>query len=410
MINGHQNQQDKKLKRYSKWMLAIVVMFTATFTFHAEDADAARNNRVRQRSKVVKRSAGVRKIVKHNNPSGVFALYQNAHFGYAKCLPKLTEPANTILKRNGIQTIGANDKERAALALGIAQVERLLNKPIPPNYRYHYQWKNASGAWNSGLSRVGFVTVKRPTGSPKGTLTGRMMHELGHRFGHADGNKLYNEYRSHMRGKKCVVSTYCLKSLNEEFAEVFEAYIVNPDFLAKHCPDSYSFFKNKVFRNPENLLASCEDPNSILDEDVDDQDDTEEQHDEEEIDGNPDFIKLPEWGPYPATNPRTLQPILNQDGQVVTEPVTVIKEVPVETATVDQAAAANPAAVVKEAQNEESIQGIIKADQQATSNQTQGAAEVAPATTAVQSQDGQWKGYVLPEGSKIPVPTSRPQK
>lgn len=401
MMNDQQHQQGPNIKRCSKWFLALTLIFTATFTLHAEDSEAARRKQVRQVRQVRKmpapRSAKLRKVVKHNNPSGVYALYQNAHFGYAKCLPKLTEPTQRVLNRNGIRTFGANEKEKTALARGIAQVERLLGRPLPENYRYHYQWIYASGAWNSGLTKAGFVTLKRPKDSPKGTLTGRMMHELGHRFGHADSGKLYNEYRSHMRGKKCVVSTYCLKNLNEEFAEAFEAYIVNPDFLAKHCPDSFAFFKNKVFRNSSALLASCEDPNSILDQDVDDEDDASEQHDEEEIDANPNFMKLPETGPIPVMDPRKLEPIVTQDGSVITQPVTVIS---VETAQ---------------------TQGAEAAQQQPATSTTTATEEAAKATISTETsqaavpadnsaQDSEWKAHIPAEGVKIPVPVPRPQK
>ncbi|KHD87303.1 MAG: hypothetical protein OM95_15295 [Bdellovibrio sp. ArHS] len=248
-----------------------------------------------------------RKSANKGTPAGVFALYQNPLFGYGKCLPRLVESADQVLDRNGIDTHKASEQERIALAKGIAQVERLLGKPIPGDYQYDYQWIDASGAWNSGISRRGFVTVKRPRGSPKGQLTGRMMHELGHRFGHANNNENYNEYRQHMRGKKCMITTYCGKSLNEEFAEVFEAYIVNPDFLAKHCPDSYAYFKNKLFRNPEALNVSCEDPDSILDHDDDDDVNAVEDSDEEQIDESKEFkTLLPELVPIPKPKPSFL--------------------------------------------------------------------------------------------------------
>ncbi|KYG68956.1 hypothetical protein AZI87_06950 [Bdellovibrio bacteriovorus] len=284
------------IKLVSKGLLALALLLSAGLTFHTVESEAARKQT---------RKSAARAVRNKGTPAGVFALYQNPVFGYGKCLPRLVESADTILNRNGIDTVKANDKEKIALAKGVAQVERLLGQPIPRDYQYDYQWIEASGPWNSGISRRGFVTVKRPRGSLKGQLTGRMMHELGHRFGHANNNENYNEYRQHMRGKKCMITTYCGKSLNEEFAEVFEAYVVNPDFLAKHCPDSYAYFKNKLFRNSEDLNVSCEDPDSILEHDEEDDINAVEDSDEEQIDESNDFkMLLPELGPIPAANPR----------------------------------------------------------------------------------------------------------
>ena len=313
-----------KAKWVSKCFMVFSLLFSAGLTFHTEESEAARGaaRKATNTKRVVrtKKNPTKKRALQRSNkttPAGVFALYQNPVFGYGKCLPALVEPAKAILSRNGIQTERASVLEIAALAKGIAQVERLLGKPIPNDYQYDYQWKEASGPWNSGLSRAGFVTVKRPRGSTKGQLTGRMMHELGHRFGHANGNQNYNEYRQHMRGKKCMITTYCGKSLNEEFAEVFEAYVVHPDFLAKHCPDSYAYFKNKLFRNPEALNVSCEDPDSVLDHGHDDDDDAVEESNEQQIDENKGY-SLPEVGPVPMKNPRSAEDVPSMETVSVT--------------------------------------------------------------------------------------------
>lgn len=371
-----------KVKCLSKYFMVFSLLFSAGLTLHTEESEAARRT-VRKASNTkrvvrTKKSPTKKRSLQRRNqatPAGVFALYQNPLFGYGKCLPGLVEPAKEILARNGIKTERATSVEVAALAKGIAQVERLLGKPIPNDYQYDYQWKEASGPWNSGLSRVGFVTVKRLRGSPKGQLTGRMMHELGHRFGHANGNENYNEYRQHMRGKKCRITTYCGKSLNEEFAEVFEAYVVHPDFLAKHCPDSYAYFKNKLFRNPEALNVSCEDPDSILDHGHEDDDDAVEESGEQQIDENKDYA-LPEVGPVLMMNPRA-----------ATEEVPATQT---ETAPV------------------EAPEAPVTADEVATVIQAESTAETAGAAAEVQAQ--QQNQYSLPTGMKIPVPATRPQR
>jgi hypothetical protein len=209
------------------------------------------------------RSSSRGHFTRTNSPSGVFALYQNPGFGYGQCLAKPVESADIILERNGISAINASSQERSALAKGISQVNRLLGGPIPKDWRVNYQWVKASGPWNSEISRSGFVTIKRPTGSAKGTLTGRMMHELGHKFGHANGAQKYQDYAKYTRGKRCYISTYCRKNINEEFAETFEAYVTEPAFLAKNCPDTFAFFQKEVFKNANSALASCT-PGKVL--------------------------------------------------------------------------------------------------------------------------------------------------
>lgn len=322
----------QSIRSKAKWVSKVFLIFTLLFSsgliFLGQESEAARTNRVVKKKRINPAKKRVLKRRNQNTPAGVFALHQNPLFGYGKCLPNLVEPAKTILARNGIDTLRASEQEKAALAKGVAQVERLLGNPLPRHYQYDYQWLEASGAWNSGISRPGFVTVKRPRGSLRGQLTGRMMHELGHRFGHANAGQNYNEYRKHMRGRKCMITTYCGKSLNEEFAEVFEAYVVNPDFLAKHCPDSYAYFKTKLFRNPEALNVSCEDPNSVLEHGQDeDDDDPIEESDEKQIDERKDLddVLLPETGPLPLPDPRRVSPIgtdVPPQEQTVIEPAT----------------------------------------------------------------------------------------
>lgn len=393
-----------KAKWLSKCFMVFSLLFSAGLTLHTEESDAANRTVKKANTKkpVVrkKKNPTTKRALQRRNqntPAGVFALYQNPLFGYGKCLPGLVEPAKKILARNGIDTLRANENEKIALAKGVAQVERLLGKPIPNLYQYDYQWIEASGPWNSGLSRPGFVTVKRPRGSLKGQLTGRMMHELGHRFGHANANENYIEYRKHMRGKKCMITTYCGKNLNEEFAEVFAAYVVNPDFLAKHCPDSYAYFKNKLFRNPEALNVSCENPNSILDHEHDNNDDDAvEESGEQQIDVNEDF-ELPETGPMVMMNPRMSEaaPTTTE-----TEPVSTPEVAPqaqenqVAEPTAEAAPVEQQAAPVSEVKQEEPV-----------------ATPAAPVATAPATTDEmKTEQYALPTGLKIPVPAARPQR
>lgn len=185
-------------------------------------------------------------------PAGVYALYQDPRAGNGICMTNPTEAPNTILRRNGITTQGNPDqKELAALAKGIAQVERLLGKPLPQSWRTPYHFINASGGpWRQ---TAGGIHVRR-AGPGKGAITGRLMHELGHKVGNSG---VYSAYSAFTRGENCKISPYATKKRNECFAEVFEAYVTFPDLLMKQCPQSFKFFAEKLFPGSVPKTASC---------------------------------------------------------------------------------------------------------------------------------------------------------
>lgn len=189
---------------------------------------------------------------------GKFALYQDARAGRAICVPPASNPA-AVLSRNGITTGGkVSSAEQAALAKGVAQVERLLGHPLPQAWRTRYNFISATGAWNQSANGI---NVRRIPGSATGLLTGRMMHELGHKVGNTG---VYSKYRQATGGKICGITPYASRGskktvsrANEEFAEVFEAYVAFPDLLKAQCPKSYDYFAKSLFPNSSGYMATC---------------------------------------------------------------------------------------------------------------------------------------------------------
>ncbi len=203
----------------------------------------------------------------------VFAAYHDPVIGSGLCLPPVSN-VTEILTRNGLNnTRGALPAERAALAKGIAQVERLLGHPIPKSWREPYVWINSKGKWKQtgGGIHVRRLLKGKPNERRKGQLTGRMIHEQGHRIGNNGG--LYPKYNKAVPKKfRCKITTYCTcesgknkkgcvphdhDSRNEEFAEAYEIFVVEPEYLKEVCPRSYDFFANTVFPNSAGKLASC---------------------------------------------------------------------------------------------------------------------------------------------------------
>jgi len=168
------------------------------------------------------------------------------------CISAHDEDSHTILQRNGIRMNGNfESKEIQALALGIAQLERLNGGPIPHDWRTPFHYHNASGAWNQAADRINVRKM-----SYGGDNVGALMHELGHKIANAAGRKITNEYLA--ATKPCRLSPYASSNRLEEIAEVFSALIVNPDDLKSKCPDAHAYFTTKVLKNGEKTaMASC---------------------------------------------------------------------------------------------------------------------------------------------------------
>ncbi|XGC82404.1 hypothetical protein ACES2L_07935 [Bdellovibrio bacteriovorus] len=184
---------------------------------------------------------------------GHYTVYRYDVAASGSCLPDHGSHPAEVLRRNGIKYLGnASSAEVEALAKGVAQVENLLGDPLPRPWRQNFNFINASGSWNQGPTTI---NVRRPKGSPKGTNVGRLMHELGHRVGNSG---VYQKYANYTGRTRCAITGYAASKFNEEFAEVFEAYVVYPDLLVKKCPKAFEFMSTQLFPNTNHKIASCD--------------------------------------------------------------------------------------------------------------------------------------------------------
>ncbi|WP_374078785.1 hypothetical protein [Bdellovibrio bacteriovorus] len=221
-----------------------------------------------------------------------YTMYRYPVAATGSCIAAHDSTPKEILERNGIDYSGnPSEAEIAALAKGIAQVERLCGDPIPHPWRQDYKFIQASGKWNQGANTI---NVRRLKGSPKGTNVGRMMHELGHKVGNSG---VYQQYARFTGRTRCRITGYAASKFNEEFAEVFEAYVVYPDLLKQKCPKAFEFMVSRLFPNTNNKIASCK---NVTDE------------------GSSD---LPDQVPLPIPRP----PDLGQTGEVESDEDVVIE-------------------------------------------------------------------------------------
>ena len=191
---------------------------------------------------------------------GGYALYQFSGSHDSQCLPDVSNPSS-VISRNGIRVTGNQTSgERQALANGLAKIEQLLGgRTLPASWRVGYNYVTTSNAqgkftWNQGLSKAGFITVRRPAATNGGENETRLMHELGHKVG---GAGFYGRYNASV--KHCRITPYCsshARGRNEEFAEAFAAFVTRPSYLKSVCPEAYDFFASQVFPR-SNAIASC---------------------------------------------------------------------------------------------------------------------------------------------------------
>lgn len=173
--------------------------------------------------------------------------------------------ANSILNHYKISAVDARASEKLALARGLAQLQALLGKPAKfiGNVRFTFATRTGYSSYD-GMSegrhqiRMNRCDSKGRNCAPNNVA--HLMHELGHKVGHASfarGESFYQAY-SRLAGG-CRPTAYSMSNRNEEFAEVFAAFLTHPELLSggdAACKRAFAFFSRDVFvENGE--LASC---------------------------------------------------------------------------------------------------------------------------------------------------------
>lgn len=116
--------------------------------------------------------------------------------------------------------------------------------------------------WNSGSPypihfRPGFgvsrrtpaeIQITRNGGKNYGENIAQIVHEIGHSVGWGGA---YEEYRRFMGGNRCIVTSYSATKFNEQFAEVFAAFVTYPKLMksnnSRGCKMAYEFFEKHLF-------------------------------------------------------------------------------------------------------------------------------------------------------------------
>lgn len=188
-----------------------------------------------------------------------------------RCLiPAVTtlEQARSVLSRYKIQTHEAKDVEKIALARGLAQAEALFGKRFrfAGVVRFSFAERKGFSRYEGYDQKEGVHQIRMNRCDSKGkncapNNVAHLLHELGHKIGNSQfvrGETFYEAY-SRLAGK-CRPTAYSLTNRNEEFAEVFAAFLTHPELLSagnSDCQRAYEFFAQDVFV-ANGRLASCE--------------------------------------------------------------------------------------------------------------------------------------------------------
>lgn len=168
------------------------------------------------------------------------------------CIPKVSrEAADAVIQRFNVKTVGAQEEEIIALGTGLTWIEKLNDgRPLPyavwPG-REPYGFRFHAGAGNSSQGAME-IQISRNGAKQYGRNVAQLVHELGHLVGNAGA---YAQYREATGGKYCVVSGYSDDRANEQFAEVFAAFVTYPSLIKDNksaaCQAAYKYFSEKLF-------------------------------------------------------------------------------------------------------------------------------------------------------------------
>lgn len=178
------------------------------------------------------------------------------------CTPNLTQnQAEDVLRAFNIRTTNALESEIRALGRGLSQLQKLAGGVFAPAEGARYTFKNGGG----NISRQTANGIEMSRGRSQNiSSVAYFIHELGHYVGNNNEGALYREYKATVK-TPCHFSRYAMKNWspektrNEEFAEVFAAFVTYPALLTEGgpgCQAAYTYFKTRVFDRGE--LAVCD--------------------------------------------------------------------------------------------------------------------------------------------------------
>lgn len=177
--------------------------------------------------------------------------------------------AESALARFNLTTENAKESEIRALGTGLMWIEDLNgDRPLklatgPGSRPYPFIFKNVGK--NSRQTGAG-IEIARQGAKNFGSNVAQLVHELGHLVGNQGA---YAMYRQHVGTTPCKVSGYSDDKFNEQFAEVFAAFVTKPELIAESkstaCKKAFKFMSQVLFATGERA-RNCKNNDGVLDQ------------------------------------------------------------------------------------------------------------------------------------------------
>lgn len=177
--------------------------------------------------------------------------------------------AESALARFNLTTENAKESEIRALGTGLMWIEDLNgDRPLamakgPGSRPYPFIFKDKGR--NSRQTGSG-IEIARQGPMQFGSNVAQLVHELGHLVGNQGG---YALYRKHVGTAPCKVSGYSDDKFNEQFAEVFAAFVTRPELIAGNnsaaCKKAFKFMSQVLFATG-GKARQCRNNGGVLDQ------------------------------------------------------------------------------------------------------------------------------------------------
>jgi|GEM_PF-3180122 len=183
------------------------------------------------------------------------SVVKSTQSGARGCLNRLSsEEAQREISDFNLTTKNANSLEKQTLGTALAWIKMLNgNKPLSlaqgqPGKPYPFTFTDR---WGESQQFANRIEIRRNGSKNYGTNIAQLVHELGHYVGN---NGAYQSYNKAMGNRRCQVSNYSMnRKRNEQFAEVFAAFVASPDLIKNNpstgCQLAWDFFTNKLFED-----------------------------------------------------------------------------------------------------------------------------------------------------------------
>jgi hypothetical protein len=205
--------------------------------------------------------------------------YRNPRHGCISKEQVSSGEADRLLASQNLSVENASDDEKRAVGAAIKRVQELnggvlttgiarkidARGKVEPG-RYPIRFTNDTG---SGQRRDHIKIGRNKSGPSDHVHNGNSVAQHAHEWAHVIGNngayamfKQYMDSNSYGSNDYCMVSNYADNNNNEQFAEVFTAFVTEPAILLnnsrtpKACKKAYEFFRDRFFNRGERV-SNC---------------------------------------------------------------------------------------------------------------------------------------------------------